>query len=168
MRYLILIFLISLNSYAIDWNFKYSGFTEIKKLNFNSNDEAINFNNYGTWEDSLGNYGEGKCQGMSTIEDNQNDMKFYCEYVDQDNEKMSLMNLNVDLYRHWALTESTDLLFALGFGYMSTTLEDEGGNETEMSGIFWAKNIMSESSFAAISQPLFFAFGGITLAKNAN
>ena len=49
--------------------------------------------------------------------------------------KMSLMNLNVDLYRHWALTESTDLLFALGFGYMSTTLEDEGGNETEMSGI---------------------------------
>ena len=25
---------------------------------------------------------------MSTIEDNQNDMKFYCEYVDQDNEKM--------------------------------------------------------------------------------
>tara|TARA_X000000950_G_scaffold249816_1_gene309985 strand:+ start:2271 stop:2702 length:432 start_codon:yes stop_codon:yes gene_type:complete len=88
MRYLILIFLISLNSYAINWNFKYSGFTEIKKLNFNSNDEAINFNNYGTWEDSLGNYGEGKCQGMSTIEDNQNDMKFYCEYTDQDNDKM--------------------------------------------------------------------------------
>ena len=27
------------------------------------------------------------------------------------------------------------------------------------------KNIMSESSFAAISQPLFFVFGGITLAK---
>ena len=25
---------------------------------------------------------------MSTIEDNQNDMKFYCEYIDQDNEKM--------------------------------------------------------------------------------
>ena len=39
------------------------------------------------------------------------------------------------------------------------------GGETEMSGIFWAKNFMSESSFAAISQPLFFAFGGITLAK---
>ena len=88
MRLYILIFFSSFNSYAIDWNFKYSGFSEIKKLNFNSNDEAINFNNYGTWEDSLGNYGEGKCQGMSTIEDNQNDMKFYCEYVDQDNEKM--------------------------------------------------------------------------------
>ena len=88
MRYFILLFLFSLNSYAIDWSFKYSGFSEIKKLNFNSSDEAINFNNYGTWEDSLGNYGEGKCQGMSTIEDNQNDMKFYCEYVDQDNEKM--------------------------------------------------------------------------------
>ena len=88
MRIYILIFLFSLNSYSIDWNFKYSGFSEIKKLNFNSNDEAINFNNYGTWEDSLGNYGEGKCQGMSTIEDNQNDMKFYCEYIDQDNEKM--------------------------------------------------------------------------------
>ena len=88
MRYFILLFLFSLNSYAIDWSFKYSGFSEIKKLNFNSSDEAINFNNYGTWEDSLGNYGEGKCQGMSTIEDKQNDMKFYCEYVDQDNEKM--------------------------------------------------------------------------------
>ena len=71
MRLYILIFLISFNSYSIDWNFKYSGLGEIKKLNFNSNDEAINFNNYGTWEDSLGNYGEGKCQGMSTIEDNQ-------------------------------------------------------------------------------------------------
>ena len=88
MKLYVLIFLVSFNSYSIDWNFKYSGFSEIKKLNFNSNDEAINFNNYGTWEDSLGNYGEGKCQGMSTIEDNQNDMKFYCEYIDQDNEKM--------------------------------------------------------------------------------
>ena len=82
MRYFILLFLFSIDSYAIDWSFKYSGFSEIKKLNFNSSDEAINFNNYGTWEDSLGNYGEGKCQGMSTIEDNHNDMKFYCEYVD--------------------------------------------------------------------------------------
>ena len=88
MRLFILLFCISIKSFAIDWSFKYSGFSEIKKLNFNSNDEAINFNNYGTWEDSLGNYGEGKCQGMSTIEDNQNDMKFYCEYIDQDNEKM--------------------------------------------------------------------------------
>ena len=88
MKFYILIFLISFNCYSIDWNFKYSGFSEIKKLNFNSNDEAINFNNYGTWEDSLGNYGVGKCQGMSTIEDNQNDMKFYCEYIDQDDEKM--------------------------------------------------------------------------------
>ena len=63
----------------------------------------------------------------------------HVEYMDQDNEKMSLMNLNVDLYRHWALTESTDLLFALGFGYMATTLEDESGNETEMSGIMLPK-----------------------------
>ena len=53
MRYFILLFLFSLNSYAIDWSFKYSGFSEIKKLNFNSSNEAINFNNYGTWEDSL-------------------------------------------------------------------------------------------------------------------
>ena len=88
MRLFILLFCISIKSFAIDWSFKYSGFSEIKKLNFNSNDEAINFNNYGTWEDSLGNYGEGKCQGMSTIEDNQNYMKFYCEYIDQDDEKM--------------------------------------------------------------------------------
>ena len=88
MRYFILLFLFSINTYAIDWSFKYSGFSEIKKLNFNSSDEAINFNNYGTWEDSLEIMEKGKCQGMSTIEDNQNDMKFYCEYVDQDNEKM--------------------------------------------------------------------------------
>ena len=88
MRYFIVMFLISINSYAIDWSFKYSGFSEIKKLNLKADDEAINFNNYWTWEDSLGNYGEGKCQGMSTIEDNQNDMKFYCEYIDQDNERI--------------------------------------------------------------------------------
>ena len=37
--------------------------------------------------------------------------------------------------------------------------------EAEMSGIFWVKNFISESAFSAIAQPLFYAFGGITLAK---
>ena len=31
MRYFILLFLFSINTYAIDWSFKYSGFSEIKR-----------------------------------------------------------------------------------------------------------------------------------------
>ena len=42
---------------AFEWNFKYSGFSETKTINFNSDIEAINFSNYGTWEDNIGNYG---------------------------------------------------------------------------------------------------------------
>ena len=60
-------------------------------------------------------------------------------YNEVEYEKMSSMNLNLDLYRHWALTESTDLLFSLGFGYMSQTIEDESENKTEMSGIMFPK-----------------------------
>ena len=63
----------------------------------------------------------------------------HIEYMEQDNEKMSTMNLNVDLFRHWALTESTDLLFALGLGYTSTTLEDGEEIKTEMTGIMLPK-----------------------------
>ena len=88
MRYLILILFISFNTYAIEWSYKYSGFSDRSKLNLNSNNEAFNFNNHGTWEDILGNYGTAKCQGMFTIIDNKNDMNFYCEFIDQDNQKM--------------------------------------------------------------------------------
>ena len=63
----------------------------------------------------------------------------HIEFMEQDNEKISTMNLNVDLFRHWALTESTDLLFALGLGYTSATLENEDGDKTEMSGIMLPK-----------------------------
>lgn len=88
MKYCIFIFLIVFNAFSLEWNFKYSGFSETKKINFNFNNEAINFNNYGTWEDSLGNYGEGRCHGMVTIKEDQNNMEFYCEYIDQDDHKM--------------------------------------------------------------------------------
>ncbi len=88
MRYLILILFISFNTYAIEWSYKYSGYSDRSKLNLNSNNKAINFNNHGTWEDNLGNYGTAKCQGMFTVIDNKNDMNFYCEYVDQDNQKI--------------------------------------------------------------------------------
>ena len=63
----------------------------------------------------------------------------HVDYGEMEYEKMSDMSLNLDLYRHWALTEKTDLLFALGFGYMSTTLEPESGDKTEMSGIMLPK-----------------------------
>ena len=46
--------------------------------------------------------------------------------------------MNVDFYRHWNLTESTDLLFALGFGYMSSTSKYDG-TKTEISGIMFPK-----------------------------
>ena len=45
----------------------------------------------------------------------------------------------------------------------SNTLAVAG--EAEMSGIFWANNVMSESAFTAIAQPLFYGFGALTLVK---
>tara|TARA_A100000164_G_C21380729_1_gene528491 strand:- start:121 stop:438 length:318 start_codon:yes stop_codon:yes gene_type:complete len=80
--------LISFNSLALEWSFKYSGFSEIKVINLNLNNEAINFNNYGSWEDNLGNYGKGRCQRMVIIEEENNDIKFYCDCIDQDNHKI--------------------------------------------------------------------------------
>tara|TARA_B100000287_G_scaffold430866_1_gene486955 strand:+ start:343 stop:1380 length:1038 start_codon:yes stop_codon:yes gene_type:complete len=53
-------------------------------------------------------------------------------------EEMSSLDLNVDFYRHWNLTESTDLLFALGFGYMSSTSKNYG-TKTEISDIMFPK-----------------------------
>ena len=53
--------------------------------------------------------------------------------------------------------------FELNANNTSHTLGIAG--EAEMSGIFWAKNFISESAFSAIAQPLFYAFGGLTLAK---
>ena len=88
MKYLILlIYMISGVLLSKEWELKYSGFSESKKIIFNSGLEIINFSNNGTWEDSLGNYGEGLCQGMVTVEKNNNNMEFYCEYSDQDNDK---------------------------------------------------------------------------------
>ena len=48
------------------------------------------------------------------------DLELFGEGFDYDD--MSMMELKVDMYMHWNLTENTDLLFAIGFGYMSTKL----------------------------------------------
>ena len=88
MRYVVLVFFISFSSYSIEWSYKYSGYSERSKLNLKSSNLAINFNNHGTWEDNLGNYGTAKCQGMLTTIDDKNDLRFYCEYVDQENQKI--------------------------------------------------------------------------------
>ena len=46
------------------------------------------------------------------------------EYYDEITwDKQSKMSLGVDLYRHWALSESSDVLFAAGFKFSSTTNE---------------------------------------------
>ena len=37
---------------------------------------------------NLGNFGTAKCQGMFTVIDNKNDMNFYCEFIDHDNQKI--------------------------------------------------------------------------------
>lgn len=39
-------------------------------------------------EDNLGNYGTAKCKAMLNLVDNKNDMNFYCEYVEQENQKI--------------------------------------------------------------------------------
>ena len=40
MRYLILILFISFNTYAIEWSYKYSGYSDRSKLNLNSNNKV--------------------------------------------------------------------------------------------------------------------------------
>ena len=44
------------------------------------------------------------------------------------------MGLNLDLFNHWALTENTDLLFALGFGFSS---------ESDNNGISGVRGVVS-------------------------
>jgi len=88
MKYLLLLIYMTSNVLlSKEWDMKYSGFAETTKIIFNSGIEIVNFRNNGTWDDSLGNYGDGLCQGMATIEKNKNNMEFYCEYSDQDNDK---------------------------------------------------------------------------------
>ena len=55
------LFFLTSNIYSQDtlkWNFKYSGYVDLKTIKLPSGGKIINLFNNGTWEDSLGNYGK--------------------------------------------------------------------------------------------------------------
>ncbi len=52
-------------------------------------------------------------------------------------DNMSEMALGIDLYRHWTLSESSDVLFATGLKYMSSTAKAEGQDDEEESMIIF-------------------------------
>ena len=50
--------------------------------------ELINFKSKGTWSDSLGNYGRGRCRGSGLLENKIiTDILYFCEFEDQEYEK---------------------------------------------------------------------------------
>ena len=60
---------------TLKWNFKYSGYVDLKTIKLPSGGKIINLFNNGTWEDSLGNYGKGYCYGI--VESNKNKDDFF-------------------------------------------------------------------------------------------
>ena len=50
--------------------------------------KLINFKSKGTWSDSLGNYGRGRCQGSVLLENKIiTDILYFCKFEDQEYEK---------------------------------------------------------------------------------
>ena len=89
---IVILLFITLNVYSQDslkWNFKYSGYVDLKTIKLPSGGQIINLFNNGTWEDSLGNYGKGYCYGIVESNKNKDDFfQYYCELSDQDSDKI--------------------------------------------------------------------------------
>ncbi len=61
--FFILLFFINKVSYSNSFSFDFRGYIEQEKMILEKKGELINFKTKGTWSDSLGNYGRGRCQG---------------------------------------------------------------------------------------------------------
>ena len=52
------------------------------------------------------------------------------DYAEPGQKKYSDMTMKLDLFRHWTLAESSDLLFSLGFVYNSGSTETDAGGDS--------------------------------------
>ncbi len=86
------IFLIFINIssfvFAEEWTLKYSGISSSEVIDLTNGSKIINLNNTGTWEDSFGNYGKGRCLGLVVLDTTKDvtSNSFYCELIDQDDD----------------------------------------------------------------------------------
>ena len=88
--FIILLFFINNVSNSNSFSFDFRGYIEQEKMILGKKGELINFKTKGTWSDSVGNYGRGRCQGSGLV-DNKNkiitDILYFCEFEDQEYEK---------------------------------------------------------------------------------
>ena len=86
--FIILSFFINKFSNANSFSYDFRGYIEQKKMILGKKGELINFKSKGTWSDSLGNYGRGRCQGSVLLENKIiTDILYFCEFEDQEYEK---------------------------------------------------------------------------------
>ena len=79
-----------------DWQRTDMGFSETKIYKLSDGYQVIIYNSKSFWNDSLGNYGKNKCDGLVKVESNGSfdGGEVYCESTDQNNN-----NFIVKLYR---------------------------------------------------------------------
>ncbi len=90
MRFVLIYFLLFIAhsiSCSENFIFDFRGYIQQDIMKLGSVGNLINFKSKGTWVDSQGNYGRGKCQGSVLIENNNqtiDDTIYFCEFEDQD------------------------------------------------------------------------------------
>ena len=83
-----LLFFINKGSNSNSFSYDFRRYIEQEKLILGKKGELINFKSKGTWSDSLGNYGRGRCQGSVLLENKIiTDILYFCEFEDQEDEK---------------------------------------------------------------------------------
>tara|TARA_B100000902_G_C26457816_1_gene503992 strand:+ start:35 stop:508 length:474 start_codon:yes stop_codon:yes gene_type:complete len=88
--FIIIFFLINNISYSNSFSLDFRGYIEQEKMILGKKGELINFKTKGTWSDSLGNYGRGRCQGSGLLENKNKiitDILYFCEFEDQEYQK---------------------------------------------------------------------------------
>ena len=66
--FMVLLFFVNKVSYSNSFSFDFRGYIEQEKMLLGKKGELINFKSKGTWSDSLGNYGRGRCRGSGLLE----------------------------------------------------------------------------------------------------
>ena len=86
--FIVLFFFINKVSNSNSFSYDFRGYIEQEKMILGKKEELINFKSKGTWSDSLGNYGRGRCRGSGLLENKIiTDILYFCEFEDQDYEK---------------------------------------------------------------------------------
>ncbi len=86
--FIILSFFINKVSVSNSFSYDFRGYIEQEIMILGKKGELINFKSKGTWSDSLGNYGRGRCRGSVLLENKIiTDILYFCEFEDQEYEK---------------------------------------------------------------------------------